>query len=141
MKFSRVYVGRRGRVLIFFGLLDLVYGFSLVYPDGEVRDGAFFHWLAAVAIPLAWAVVWVLTGLLCLVYAFQHHDQVGFAAAASLKVFWGLVCLGAWLFGGWERGYVAAMIWLGLAYLMARVFGPWPEPDNLRGPTWTRPSR
>jgi hypothetical protein len=135
-----VHVGRRGRVLLFFGCLDLVYAVSFAVPDSEARSGSFFTWLSHIAPSWAWAISWAVVGVLCLIYAFRRRDQVGYAAATCLKIFWGLVCLGGWLFGGVSRGYVSAAIFLGLAYLMARVFAPWPEPGDLKGPTWTPPS-
>jgi hypothetical protein len=135
-----VHVGRRGRVLLFFGCLDLVYAVSLTAPDAEIRRTSFFVWLAGIAPLWVWAIAWGGVGVVCVWQAFCRRDRVGFAAATCLKVFWGLVCLGGWLFGGMDRGYVSAVIWLGLAYLMARVLAPWPEPGDLKGPTWIRPS-
>lgn len=133
------HVGRRGRVLLFFGSLDLVYAVSLALPDHEVRAGSFFVWLASIAPLWAWAAAWAGVGVVCLVDAFRHVDRAGYTAAICLKAFWGLVSLGGWLFGGVERGYVSAAIWLGVALLLATIAG-WPEPGDRRGPTWTRPS-
>lgn len=132
-------VGRRGRVLLFFGCLDLVYAFSLAAPDDETRAGTFFAWLAGVAPMFMWASGWALVGAVCLWQAFCHRDAIGFAAAICLKVCWGIVCVGAWLFGDVERGYVSAAIWLGLAYFVS-IIGGWPEPGGRKGPTWTRRS-
>lgn len=127
-------------MLLFFGCLDLVYAVSLAIPDAEVRRGAFFTWLAHIAPAWVWALAWAGVGVLCLIHAFRRRDQAGFAAATCLKIFWGVACLGGWLLGGVERGYVSAAIWLGLAYLMARVLAPWPEPGDQKGPTWIPPS-
>lgn len=137
---GRLHVGRRGRVLMYFGLLDLVYAVSLSVPDAAARAAPLLVWLADIAPLWVWAIAWGGVGIVCLWQAFCRRDRVGFTAAAGLKVFWGLVCLGAWLLGGVERGYVSAAIWLGLAYLMARVLAPWPEVGDLKGPTWIRPS-
>lgn len=137
---GRLRVGLRGRVLLFFGSLDLIYAVSLIAPDQETRGRAFFVWLASICPLWVWAVLWGGVGLVCLWQAMVRRDRLGFTAAAALKVFWGLACLGSWLFGEVERGYVAAAVWLGLAYLMARVLAPWPEPGDVKGPTWIRPS-
>ena len=134
-----IHVGLRGRVLLFFGCLDLIYAISLIAPDQETRGRAFFVWLASIFPLWAWAGLWGAVGLICLWQALCRRDQIGFTAAACLKVFWGLACTGGWLVGGVERGYVSAAIWLGLAYLMARVLAPWPEPGDRKGPTWIRP--
>jgi hypothetical protein len=133
------HVGKRGRMLLFFGGLDLVIAVSLARPDAETRRGAYFTWLAAIAPTWVWAAVWAVVGVTCLWQAFCHRDSIGYAAAIALKVFWALACIGAWLFGGFDRGYVSAAIWLGLAYMVSVISG-WAEPGDLRGPTWTRPS-
>lgn len=135
-----VHVGRRGRALLFFGTLDVIVAVSLIAPDAETRRIALYVWLAEIAPLWVYAIAWGGVGVVCLWQAFCRRDQVGFTAAASLKVFWGLACLGGWLFGGVERGYVSATIYLGLAYLVARVLAPWDEPGDQKGPTWMRPS-
>lgn len=127
-------------MLLFFGCLDVVYALSLALPDETTRRLAFFVWLDSIAPVTLWAVAWLGVGLVCLWQAFCRRDRAGYAAASCLKVFWGVACLGGWLFGGVERGWVSAAIWLGLAYLMARVLAPWPEPGDRKGPTWIRPS-
>ncbi len=134
----RPHVGLRGRALLFFGSLDLVYSVSLIAPDRTTRAAPFFAWLAGIMPLWFWAIAWGGVGATCLWQALCRRDQIGFTAAACLNVFWGLACLGSWLFGGVERGYVSSVIWLGLAYVMARVLAPWPEPGDLKGPTWTR---
>lgn len=134
----RLRFGRRGRVLLFFGLLDLVYGFSLAFPDHETRKSVMFVWLAEVAPPFVWGLTWFLVGVVCLWQAFRRHDQAGFASAIALKVCWGLVSLGGWVLGGVERGYVSAAIWLGLAWFVWNCAG-WPEPDLGKEAEWTRP--
>lgn len=128
------HVGRRGRVLLFFGSLDLVYAVSLTAPDAESRRTAFFTWLADIAPLWVWAIAWGGVGAVCVWQAFCRRDQAGYAAAVSLNVFWGLVSAAGWLFGGVERGYVSAAVWLGLAALVMVISG-WPE--ERKGPGWT----
>lgn len=132
-------VGRRGGVLLFFGFLDLIYAVSLAAPDRTTRSGPFFGWLLQVAPLWVWAAGWALVGVNCLVHAVRRSDRWGYVGAIVLKVCWGLVCLGGWLFGDVERGYVSAAIWLSAAAFVALISG-WPEPGDQRGPTWTRPS-
>jgi hypothetical protein len=133
------HVGKRGRVLLFFGALDLVYAVSLARPDATARRIPMFIWLTEIAPLWVWSVMWAAVGAVCLWQAFCHRDAIGFAAAIALKICWGIVCLGAWLFGGVDRGYVSAAIWLGLAYFVANI-SSWPEPGGERGPEWTKPS-
>lgn len=123
------HVGKRGRVLLFFGALDLIYAVSLASPDETTRHAPMFVWLAEVAPLWAWSVMWAGVGVACLVHAFFRRDQVGYAAAIGLKIGWGLLSLGGWLFGGVDRGYVSAVIWLGLAWMVWVISG-WPELDG-----------
>lgn len=132
------HVGRRGRFLLFFGGLDLVYAFSLIAPDARTRSAPLFLWLTEIAPLWVWAAAWGVVGMACLWQAFCRRDAIGFAAAIGLKICWGVVCLGGWLFGDVDRGYVSAGIWLGLAYVVSVVAG-WAEPDGGKGPAWTRP--
>lgn len=133
------HVGKRGRMLLFFGFLDVVYALSLTAPDQTTRRLPMFVWLAQIAPLYVWASAWGAVGLVCLWQAFRRQDRIGYAAAIGLKIFWGIVCLGAWLFGHVDRGYVSAAIWLGLAYVVSVIAG-WAEPGDGKGPTWIRPS-
>lgn len=138
MKPHGVHLGRRGRVLLFFGCLDLVYGASLAFPEVELTHSSLFMYLNSV-LPIAlFGVLWLVIGVICLWQAFMRRDSLGFAAAISLKVLWGLLCLGGWLFGHVERGYVSAAIWLGLSWFVWTISG-WREPDE-QGVSWTEPS-
>jgi hypothetical protein len=133
-------LGRRGRCLLFFALLDLIYGASLADPDAETRPGTFLDWMATVTPLWTWAALWIVAGLICLWYAFQQCDRVGYTAAIFIKVVWGLACIGAWLVGDVERGYAPAAIWLAFALLVANLAG-WPEPPaGERRPMWKRRS-
>lgn len=133
------HVGKRGRVLLFFGFLDLVYAVSLAAPDEGTQRTAFFAWLAEIMPLWFWSGMWAVVGVACLWQAFCRRDGIGFAAAIALKVVWGIVCVGGWLFGHVDRGYVSAAIWLGLAYFVVNI-ASWPEPGDGRGPTWIKPS-
>lgn len=133
-------VGKRGRVLLFFGALDVVYAISLIVPDRATLGGPLFEWLGEIAPLWAWAALWAAVGVVCLWQAFCRRDSIGYAAAILLKLAWGVMCLGGWLFGGVDRGYVSAIIWLGLAWAVVWNVASWPEPGDRKGPTWTRPS-
>lgn len=133
------YLGKRGRVLLFFGCLDLLIALSLLVPDSATRRGAFFTWLAEIAPTWTWAVAWAAIGAVCLWQAFCRRDGIGYTAAIGLKIGWAVVCLGGWMFGGVERGWVVSAYWLALAAFVWCIAG-WAEPGDRKGPTWKRPS-
>jgi predicted branched-subunit amino acid permease len=87
------HVGKRGRVLLFFGALDLVYAVSLARPDATARRIPMFIWLTEIAPLWVWSVIWAAVGAVCLWQAFCHRDAIGFAAAIS-----------SWPEPGGERG-------------------------------------
>lgn len=129
-EFLRERVGRRGVSLLFFALLDLVYAASLAAPPAEARASPFLR-VAAGLMPLpAWAVLWAVVGLVCLVSAFRVRDRVGFGGAIALKVLWGTVYVVA-AFQHVPRAYLGAAIWLCLAAWVA-IISTWPEPPNIR---------
>lgn len=111
--------------MLFFALLDLVYAVSLI---GAPPTAALRFLTSILPIP-AWAALWGAVGLLCLVQAFMPSDRAAFAAAALIKVVWGVVQLWGWLFGDLDRGYVSAAVWLALAAFVHVIAG-WPEPPR-----------
>ena len=133
------HLGKRGRVLLFFGALDLIYAVSLAVPDATTRRAPMFLWLIDIAPLWMWSAIWAAVGVTLVWQAFCRRDAIGFAAAIALKIVWGIVCVLAWLFGDVERGYVSAAIWLGLAYFVINI-ASWPEPSGREGPGWTGPS-
>lgn len=131
------HVGKRGRVLLFFGFVDVVIALSLAFPDASTRRADLYVWLAGIAPLWVWSLAWAVTALVLFWQAFCRRDAIGYAFAIGLKLGWGLLCAAGWLLGEAGRGYVFGAIWLGTAALVATIAG-WPEPLDARGPTWTR---
>lgn len=128
---------RRAASLLFFAFLDVVYAGSLAKPNAAVRGSEQMTWLAGLAPLSVWAGLWGGTGLICAWFAFRRRDAIGFAAAIVIKVLWGVACIGGWLVGHVDRGYVTGVIWLVFAAFVGVIAG-WQENDG--GNTWTRPS-
>lgn len=119
-------VGRRGVVLLFLALLDLL------YPVGLSGQPAAIRATYEVVLPWqVWAVLWAATGLLCLAQAFSRRDRIAFTAGVAIKVAWGSSALGAWVIGVSPRGWLGAVVWLAFAGMIA-VISTWPE-------EWDRP--
>lgn len=119
-------IGRRGAALLFFCLLDIVYGYSLLNPLPAERRAAAVRYIDSIAPLTFWGVLWFIAAALCGFFAFRLNDRIGFAAAVSIKMMWGLLFLGG-AFVGIERAYVSAALWLCLAAWVA-IIASWPEP-------------
>ena len=114
-------VGRRGVVLLFLALLDLLYPIGLAGQPSPARAG-----YELIAPWPYWAFLWAATGMVCLVQAFARRDRVGYAAAVAMKVSWGSLGLVSWVAGANPRGWLTGLVWLALAALIA-VISTWPE--------------
>lgn len=124
--------------MLFFALLDIVYCYSLIFPSWSARNSESFKFLSEVFPIYVWGSLWGIVGLICLVSAFIRSDKFGFSAAIGIKILWGSIYIGAQVWGGVERGYVSAAIWLALAALIF-ILASWPEPPE-KGKSWTPPS-
>jgi hypothetical protein len=124
-------VGRRGFSLLFLALLDLILAFSLADPPPEAVRTPTVRFIAGVAPLWAWAILWAVAGLLCLVGAFVTRDRIAFTAAVAIKTLWGSLYLAGSLTGALDRGWVAAAVWLPMAVWIAIISG-WPEPPRRR---------
>lgn len=122
--------GFRGAFLLFLALLDFVYAFGLGAQSERSSTNPTTLFLASIMPLWAWALLWLVVGLACLVSAFLQRDQVGFAAASLLKAGWALMFLLGWLFADVERGYLSTAIW-GAFGLVTLLIGRWLEPGPL----------
>lgn len=119
----------RGAILLILSLIDFAYGLSLISPAAESLGSAAVRWRELYAPLWAWGIAWVVVGAVLVFYAFRTHDAVGFTAAIGLKVVWGLTTLASWVLGDVQRGWVATIIWLVFAGMIA-VIADWPEPSR-----------
>jgi hypothetical protein len=127
----RHHVGHRGSALLFFALLDLVYGFGMVVAPAETLASPTYAFLGRLVPLQMWAGIWLSVGLVCLVQAFMQFDRLAFACASALKLAWGLAHLIGWLIADVPRGYVSAAIWLAFAGFV-QVISTWREPEGDR---------
>lgn len=114
-------LGRRGVVLLFLALLDMLYPIGLAGQPAPARAG-----YELIAPWQVWAGVWAVTGVLCGVGAFVVRDRVAFAAAVAVKILWGTASLVAWVWGLSPRGWLSALVWLAFAAMIA-VVSTWRE--------------
>lgn len=123
-------VGRRGAVLGYLALVDLLFALALCEPGPVADQPSGIRFLASVLPLEAWSGLWLVVGVICLAGAFVHRlDRFAFAAATMIKTLWGGVYLLGWIAGEISRGWVNAVVWLGLAVLVMILAG-WPEPRS-----------
>jgi hypothetical protein len=132
-------IGRRGAALLFFALLDLIYGYAVL--SSPRPPGSFYAW-ADTVLPLAtWVACWWTVAAICLFFAFLTYDTTAFIAAIAIKVGWGGTALTGWISGHAPMGYVSAVIWLAFAAFVYLIAGGIPagQRSGRRWP-WTRSS-
>lgn len=120
-------VGHRGACLLFFAILDLIYGTILVtlptpIPGTNILNYINHHWP-----PLpVWGGAWITVGLVCAIHAFRYRDTPGFVAAMFIKFSWATAYAWAWLDGAGLLALAGAAIWTMTVALVA-IIATWPE--------------
>lgn len=123
-------LGRRGAILLAFGAMWLLYGYSLLVEP--VVSTASYRLLLKVAPMDAWAWAWIVAGSVAWACAWRRSplDWPGFAALYMVAVPWGLSSLMSWQpLGDNPRGWISAAIWGALGGAITIVVG-WPEPPS-----------
>lgn len=128
-------VGRRGCMLIFFALIDFDIAWSLRFLAGDFTPPPFTHGAHQLLSPNLWALLWAIVGVLCLEQAFRASDRIGYAAAALIKMLWGLLYISTAVLNGPRTALVPGLFWLALAGWVL-ILATWPEP-----PPRTRPGK
>jgi hypothetical protein len=120
-------LGRRGSFLLFLAFLDFVLPIGFPSLPPPARDAY------AAALPIGvWMVLWWAVGGVCLAYAWLRVDWPAFAAAASIKVGWGMASFLAWAGGDLPRGWVGSVVWWAFCVVILLV-STWPEAPAFGG--------
>jgi hypothetical protein len=118
-------VGHRGACLLFFAMVDLVYGAILLVD--RPNPGTTLSHIAANWPPMpVWGVAWIGVGLLCLIQAFMKDDRAGMVGAMAIKFSWGAAHFWA-VADGVDRALAGAVIWT-MAIGLVAVVAHWQEP-------------
>lgn len=124
------HVGRRGAILLILAIVDVAYGSSLIGPSSDSLGSAAIAWRQHFAPLWVWGGVWLVVAAILIVSAFLRNDAIGYFAAIGLKISWSLTTLASWVFGGVERGWLSAIVWMVVA-AMVWVIAGWPEPRTV----------
>ncbi|HEV8653282.1 MAG TPA: hypothetical protein VG276_28785 [Actinomycetes bacterium] len=127
-------VGRRGAALAWFGLLDLVIGWSLLSPSLAASPAALAQYRVLLQVrPLAfWGWVWIAVGLVCLAHVPARSDRLAFAAAIAIKAVWSSGIFAAWVAYSAYRAWVSGTVWATFGLFVLLIAG-WPEPRHHGG--------
>lgn len=127
-------VGRRGAALAWFGLLDLVIGWSLLTPQLAANPAALAQYRVLLRVaPLSfWGWAWIAVGVVCLAHVPARSDRLAFAAAIAVKAVWATGIAAAWVAYGAYRAWVSAAVWATFGLFVLLISG-WPEPRPRRG--------
>lgn len=120
-------IGRRGSYLIFLGLLDLLYGYSII-----VQAGPLFTQVDLYLPDKVWGCIWIGVAIVLFINAPARLDRIGYVAATVIKFVWGTLMAWAWFVQPNDpRGWVAAVIWFAFGILTA-IVANWPEHRQIR---------
>lgn len=119
-------VGRRGASLLFVGMLSLVVALSVADPPPEARASPGYVFLDDILPLRAWAAIWAVSGITCLVQAFRHDDRLAFSAAVAVIVTWGTLYVVGSLTGVNPRGWVLGGVFIALGGWLALI-SSWAE--------------
>ncbi|MFE3657290.1 hypothetical protein [Streptomyces sp. NPDC059165] len=119
-------LGRRGAILLCYGLVWALYGYGqIVQPQEDPRG---LRPLLELAPAAAWGWCWVAAGLVAIVSAFMREgaDWPGFLALPVVVLPWCVSYLAAWVLGQFDRGWIGALVWGAIAVPVLVVAG-WRE--------------
>lgn len=119
-------IGRRGAVLALFGVVWVLFGYSLItVPPQQVLNAQLLD------VPLRdWAFLWLACGVVAILFAptKQGRDGFGYAAIVLPTWVWTLGYLVMWIgHNGFDpRAWVSVFVW-GAVSLVTLVCAGWPE--------------
>ncbi|MEU4558510.1 hypothetical protein AB0F72_08970 [Actinoplanes sp. NPDC023936] len=130
-------LGRRGRALAGFAVLDVLWGVRLATVDPAAVE--FYTWLNTLSPLWWWSLPWFAVAAMCAYGAIHRRDRIAFMGAIAIKVLWGSLYLFAWLLGeNVGDAWPAAAQWLAFAWCVWVMAG-WMEPIEREGVAWTPP--
>jgi hypothetical protein len=125
--------GHRGRILLILAVVDISYGYSFIGPSADQLTLSTTVWREHIAPLWVWGAGWLTVAAVLIVSAFLPNDAIGYAAAIGWKILWAMTTMASWAFGGVDRGWLGAIVWLVVAGMAWDISG-WPEPIRARRP-------
>lgn len=105
-------LGRKGALVVLFGVMFTVYGLALCMPARSSQESlAAALWLAPLSV---WSAAWMAVGITGIAAAVCRRLDVAFTVLVGLPLVWSLLGLGSWALLGADR-----------AWVLAALFAPW----------------
>lgn len=121
-------LGRRGRILLAFGTMQVLYGVSIVSDPryGVVRGvGVLTHMR-----PMSfWGAIWITCGAIALAMAWQirsSRDTWGYGAVTVPMALWSGANFIAWVSSAYPQAWTSVITWGAFVYIAGTV-NRWPE--------------
>jgi hypothetical protein len=100
--------GTQGLMVLVLGILNVLRGLTYFVDPPKPNS---FPFLLQVAMdnwpwlhPLYFGVIWVIVGLIAMVYGFRFHDSVATGLLVLMYTGWGLSYIGGWIYAGVTHG-------------------------------------
>lgn len=124
----RQRLGRRGSILLAFGVMETLYGVGLIADPrfGIVRGVGVLTHIAPMTL---WGAIWITSGLCAFALAWEvraTRDTWGYALAVLPPALWSVANLLAWLTGSYGQAWTSTVTWGCIAYVIRRI-NSWPE--------------
>lgn len=130
----RKRLGRRGRILLAFGLMQVLYGYGIATDPryGVVRGVGVLTRMLPMS---AWGGLWMACGAVAVVMAWEirsSRDSWGYAALTLPMSLWSGANFVAWVSREYPQAWTSVCTWGAFVYI-AMAINRWPEYSLRRG--------
>jgi hypothetical protein len=134
-RLRRAVRSRRSLVLLVFGILFVLIGFSYLGQAAEITASPAAQlsykahlWLMPLDV---WSWLFIGAGAAGVVGGLTMRHPLGFTALMVMATWWGLEFIGSWIVTGYDRAVIGALVWIALTAALLIIVG-WPDPTEVR---------
>lgn len=128
----RKRLGRRGRILLAFGGMQVLYGYGIASDPryGVVRGVGVLTHMWGLRVPMSvWGGVWMVCGTIAMAMAWEiraSRDTWGYAALTLPMLLWSGANFVAWATQEYPQAWTSVATWGAFVYI-AMLINRWPE--------------
>jgi hypothetical protein len=134
-RLRRAVRSRRSLVLLVFGVLFVLIGFSYLGQAAEITrsPAAALSYKAHLALmPLdVWSWLFIATGAVGIAGGLTVSHPPGYGALIAISTWWAAEFVLSWALTGYGRAVLGALVWIALSAALLIVAG-WPDPHEVR---------